>query len=206
MKFIDHAELGDHPNYDDLYEEVLKVAKTAPNHSFAIEVGTRQGGSALTIMDAIHEANPSQWLLTIDPYGDKPYLSEDMVIEGWYKDDFYRTAMYELSKYAHEHNINWAHYKMKSIDWIKTWPKTEFWAEKQILKPQFYFVHLDGDHTDDTVRNELAEFWPYLIEGGVICVDDANQIHPEEVFGKLNFTIEKNRVWLTKKTQTKDKQ
>lgn len=35
--------------------------------------------------------------------------------------------------------------------------------------------HHDSDHTWETVGNEVAAVMPFLVENGIVCVDDANQ-------------------------------
>lgn len=56
MPFVDHSQFGDHPYYDDLYKYAEIASISAPENTFAVEVGTRSGGSALTILDAIRES------------------------------------------------------------------------------------------------------------------------------------------------------
>lgn len=206
MTFVDRSEFGDHPDYQDLYSYAQEAANLAPEDAFAVEVGTRAGGSALTILDAIRESNKNQWLITVDPYGNKPYLSVEAVLKDMYPDNFYRQAMKLLSMYCEEFGTNWTHYKMKSLDWIKHWPNIEFWADERVMEPKIFFLHLDGDHNTKVVREELKSFWPYLIDNATVCIDDADQIDVAETCKGYSYKVENNRVWLTKKTQTKDKQ
>jgi len=206
MTFVDRSEFGDHPQYDDLYKVAEEACTEGPEQAFAVEVGTRAGGSALTILDAIREADKNQWLITVDPYGNKPYLSVNSVLKDMYPDNFYREAMKHLSNYCEEFGTNWTHYKMKSLEWIKHWPNIEFWADEKILEPKIFFLHLDGDHTTSVVKQEIEDFWPYLTDNAVICIDDADQIEVDKVCEDLIHKVENNRVWLSKKDQTKDKQ
>jgi hypothetical protein len=202
MTFVDHTEFGDHPGYQDLYEYAEKASLLAPPQSFAVEVGTRAGGSALTILDAMLENSKNQWLITVDPYGNKPYLSVDSVVKDMYPDNFYRQAMQLLSNYCAETDMNWTHYKMKSLEWIKHWPKIEFWADEMILEPKIFFLHLDGDHNTKVVKEEIHSFWPYLIDGATICIDDADQIEVDKVCEGFKYVVIKNRVLLYKTIQT----
>ena len=198
MPFVDRSEFGDHEDYSDLYQKVELISKKAPSNTFAVEVGTRAGGSALTILDAIRESNKKQWLITIDPYGDKPYLSDLNPILRQYPDSFYRQAMKLLSEYCEKYEMNWTHYKMKSLDWIDYWPKTEFWINGQILNLKIFFLHLDGDHNTMVVKSELDNFWPYVIDGGIVCIDDANAIDIEKVCSGLEYSVQNDRIWIKK--------
>lgn len=198
MPFVDHSQFGDHPYYDDLYKYAEIASISAPENTFAVEVGTRSGGSALTILDAIRESSKKLWLITIDPYGNKPYFTDNYPAMGIYTDNYYRESMKLLSDYCAKYELNWAHYKMKSQDWIKYWPSIEFWADEKILEPKIYFLHLDGDHKTNLVKDDLNSFWPYIIEGGVVCIDDANYVDIDEVCEGFNYVRENDRVLITK--------
>ena len=40
------------------------------------------------------------------------------------------------------------------------------------LGVEYRFVHLDGPHDTKSVRDQIRQFWPRVVPGGVLCGDD----------------------------------
>lgn len=171
--YTDHALYLEH-----VYDVAFQRSMELPEDYIFIETGTRAGGSALAILQAINDSGKDRWLYTLDPYGDKPYNVGDAVTQLWYGEDFYRTAMKVLADYAFEHKLNWAHFRMKSLDWMSTFSNTEYWYHAERQKPRFGFAYLDGDHDSKTVEAE----YKWLIERSPeasIIVDDAHYLEKQ---------------------------
>lgn len=137
----------------------------------SLEIGTRAGGSALlmlTMLQELYDHNPPL-LLTVDPYGCKPYDPCDDV--GYYGAAAYTSMRGLLAKYE-----NHAHYYMASEEFLSRIPGSSYWhhALKRIVG-NFTFVLLDGDHTPDGVRQDLSGVWPHVALGGVVLIDNANK-------------------------------
>ena len=70
-------------------------------------------------------------------------------------------------------------------------PKTSLEAAKQFsgladrlegkFDGRFDFVFIDGDHTFDAVRADIAAWWPLVNDGGLLCGHDID--HPRDVRG-----------------------
>lgn len=195
MSFKDFSVIGDHSaGYENLYNAAVEVLKN-PDDRLVVEVGTREGGSLMTLMTAITDTYKDRPIISIDPYGGKPYLSRDNVIDGMYPDDLYMNMLSYVTAHVIQNKVYWSHYKHTSLDWIKFWDKTDFWVNGKIAKPEFAFVHLDGDHNTDTVRQELAYFVPRT--KGWVVVDDADQISlTDGGIAKYKGEVRDNYLWI----------
>lgn len=172
-------QYADHPQgLEDVYQAALEASMDLPDDYMFIEAGTRAGGSALAILQAINDSGSQRWLITLDPYGDKPYKVGDEVVTLDYGENHYRTAMKVLSEYSFDNSLNHAHFRMKSLDWMKTFESNEYWYSGEKMQPKFGFAYLDGDHDSDTVNAEYAWLSKKTPETQVV-VDDAHYLRKE---------------------------
>jgi predicted O-methyltransferase YrrM len=186
-------EYCDHPLYlEEVYEAALEASKRLPSSYIFLETGTRSGGSALAILQAIEDSGINRWLFTVDPYGMKPYNVGDEVVGLDYGEDHYRRAMKVLAEYAFDHKLLHSHFRMKSIDWMRAFDNSEFWFEERKMAPKFGFAYLDGDHDSRTVRHEYIWLKNHT-EGVSVVVDDAHYL--DENILKLG-TLKHNRLFI----------
>lgn len=165
-----------------LYEQAKKLDATLGKQFLFAEVGTNGGTSAIWTMRALKENNSARWFFTIDPYGDKPYKAgqDTMGTNMGYNDALYRKTMRTLAQYAEMASLNHVHFKMTSLDFMRTYPDIEFWHEGQMTKDARYgFVYLDGDHWWEPVAQEFSWFHARLAPGGKIAIDDYNLLGGE---------------------------
>jgi hypothetical protein len=59
------------------------------------------------------------------------------------------------------------------------------------LTDRVNFSHHDSDHTWSTISGEVGHLLPYFQDGGIICVDDANQIYQSTYEPIINMTRRK---------------
>lgn len=59
------------------------------------------------------------------------------------------------------------------------------------LTDRVNFSHHDSDHTWDTISGEVGALLPLFEEGGILCVDDANQIYQNTYEPIINMTRRK---------------
>ena len=45
-----------------------------------------------------------------------------------------------------------------------------------LIDRRFDFVHIDGDHTEAGAYRDIMRFWPYVLPGGRMLVDDSSNI------------------------------
>lgn len=188
-QYSDHTE-----ELELIYNKAFEVSSKLPDDYIFVETGTRAGGSALAILNAIKDSNSKRWIFTIDPYGEKPYkVGDDIATNLEYDENKYRTAMKVIADYALENKLNHAHFRMKSLDWMKMFDFAEFWHEGETLQAKFGFAYLDGDHDTDTVSKEYAWLSGHTKDVSVL-VDDAHYLS-----AKLIKTGKKvgDKLWIT---------
>jgi predicted O-methyltransferase YrrM len=135
-----------------------------------LEVGTRSGGSALLmlrILDRVYPAGARRPLvLTIDPYGTKPYAGAPFVY-----DDRHYLAMKQLLA-AHANHI---HYMMDSELFLSLLDSLYLWSDgERRAFSTFSLVYLDGSHDPEVVWREIQRLLPRVVPGGFLIVDDTD--------------------------------
>lgn len=186
--YCDHLD-----GLEQVYEVALKASQELPENSMFLETGTRSGGSALAVMQAILDSGKTnRWLFTVDPYGMKPYKQADEVVELDYGEDHYRRAMKVLADFALENKMNHVHFRLKSLEWMQKMSACEFWFDGRALTPNFGFAYLDGDHDTDTVTHEIMWLKRYNPRP-IVVVDDAHYLKDELL--KLG-TVQDDRLFI----------
>lgn len=180
MADLAHAmTLSDHPiAFDVLYQEILATAQSLPPTVPFCEIGTRAGGSALLALTAIKDSGVPRLLITVDPYGGKPYAAQHSTLpyNNWYADTFYRSMMRELSAFCDAHGLSHTHLKITSRAFMTIYDGLSLWQDQGTLEPQFGYVYLDGEHTVAAVSAEVDWFVPRLAEGGLLVIDDTENL------------------------------
>lgn len=168
------------PHSDMEEEGLLSAARAfALAHNLApgglsIEIGTRNGGSALAflcVLDALYGGAPPM-LFTVDPYGDKPYfgLSTEGADLAPYGDRPYLASKFALYPFAHH-----AHWYCRGVDFLEGMGGRPFWrAGRETRIDGFTFVLLDGDHDHVTLGEELRLVMPRLHRKGIVLVDNVD--------------------------------
>ena len=178
---------GDDAMLFNLAEYLLKTPKVTSQPPF-LEIGTRRGGSALLMLKIIEKKFPHSVLMTIDPYGDKPYDDKP-----WkYGSKFYKEMKRLLSPFG-----NHIHYHMTSADFIKILDKINYWYDgKKRNFSNISFAFLDGSHIPKTVKMEFNNLFPRLIHRGYMIVDNTDYYkdHMKKYFEKLASKNKNNKV------------
>lgn len=194
-----------------LYNRALEAINNFDDSYHILEVGTDAGTTAMCFLKALNKAKSKRWLFTVDPHGDKPYRIDGNDYGGFeYGDHKYRKHLSAESNFALENELNHLHWKIRSVDFFKVLPKVEFWSNGGIIKKwKFCFVYLDGEHSWDTILEEIKWVYPKIPKGGVIVIDDYNLIGDEATCreklktykGDLEFSTldEHYRIYITKK-------
>ena len=174
MEIRDAIGLSDHePGLNILYEKAVEVSKNLNPLLPFVEIGTRRGGSALLLLIAIKESGCRRPLLTVDPYGKMEYEQNDKIRIKEYGEGYYREAMKVLADYCVETEMIHSHFRMTSDEFMKIYPQITLYYEGQILpKEEFGLVYLDGDHHIDIVTREVEYFYPKIVRGGLLSIDD----------------------------------
>jgi hypothetical protein len=119
------------------------------------------------MLDAMYPAGARRPLvLTVDPYGMRPYEGEPFV----YDERHYRAMKRALARYPTH-----IHYMMDSELFSNLLDRLYLWVDG-VRRPieRFTLVYLDGSHDPDIVWNEIERLLPRVIPGGHLIVDDTN--------------------------------
>jgi hypothetical protein len=178
--------MSDHNDgINEFLDRVHQLSKELPSDLAFLEVGCNQGDTTRDIIERINGHN--RWMFSVDPYGGKPYLLDGNYLPGdqtLYNDETYRKALKIMVDTAEANNVNFAFYRMTSLDFFKMIDKIEFWDKGEKIKPKFGFVFLDGAHEPETVKAELD--WCHKnMDQGLVVVDDWHYVN-----GKVPYTGE----------------
>jgi predicted O-methyltransferase YrrM len=166
-------------------EKMLKLAETYSDHKrritseigpplrelskrdtlLALEVGNREGGSAIVILYYLQHV-PRSWFITVDVGPCPPLITE------W------------VEKLGIPHK----HWKMTQAEYFDGPAKVEM-APGQTTVP-YGFVFLDADHGQSSCSADIRKLTPSMEKGGVIAVDDVDvwQTLPEfEGLERVNY-------------------
>ena len=158
----------------DLLEKYLDIFREAHRSTpggVSVEIGTRAGGTALMFLLALREMyERPPFLLTVDPYGEKPYRAGVVdQTEYVYGDGFYVQAKTLLAPFA-----NHAHFLMRSEDFWSL-AQTPLWRDGGTQRiGDLTFVFLDGDHSPPAVVADAAMAMRWLRPGGTVLIDNIN--------------------------------
>jgi len=153
--------------------ELARCVAGAPRDRAApplLEIGTRSGGSALLMLrvlaDAYRGYAPPPLVLTVDPYGARPYEGAPFV----YDETHYGAMKRALAGYASH-----VHYMMDSELFLRELDNLYLWmGGKREPLARFTLVYLDGSHDPDVVWHEIERLRPRVVPGGYLVVDDTD--------------------------------
>jgi predicted O-methyltransferase YrrM len=148
--------------------QVFLAAHAAVPAGLSCEIGTRAGGSArlfAALLAAAYPAGPPL-LVTVDPYGAKPYACG-----GAYGDEYGLAAKHVLAPYAFH-----THFRLRGVDYLRAVAGAglPYWQRgvAATFAGPYTFIYLDGDHNFETIRAEVTLAWPLVAPGGVIVIDN----------------------------------
>jgi hypothetical protein len=156
-----------HPEF--LLEIARCVARLPAESSCAplLEIGTRSGGSALLmlrVLEALYGKRRPPAVITVDPYGSRPYEGADWV----YDDRHYGKMKRNLA-----HFTNHIHYMMDSELFLRELDRLYVWSDgTRHPLSRFSLAYLDGSHDPDIVWSEVSALLPRVVPGGFLIVDD----------------------------------
>jgi predicted O-methyltransferase YrrM len=118
-----------------------------------VEIGVDKGLNALSILSCL----PMKHLYLIDPY--TPYMQEGKLVESG--EETFRTAQQNLKMFS-----NYVFLRQSS---------GTAWRE---IKESLDFVYLDGNHQYEAVKQDLANYYPLVKDGGMVGGHDYDDCDP----------------------------
>jgi glycosyltransferase involved in cell wall biosynthesis/2-polyprenyl-3-methyl-5-hydroxy-6-metoxy-1,4-benzoquinol methylase len=141
-----------------------------------LEIGTFKGASALVWLKLLKALGRTTPVITVDPYGGKPYEGGNGSGEALYTGETFVAMKRLLAEFP-----NHFHFPIGSMGFLCRYPADVVWHEgRAIPLDTFAFALLDGQHDARTIERELQ----YLLQGahlthrsrmapgGVIVVDN----------------------------------
>ena len=181
FEFKCFSERSDHSGGLEIFlEKAKKIASELDEKYPFLEIGTRNGATALLLLKAIKESSAKRrMLITVDSYGDYPSL--DIMKVGGDGDHFMKLAMLEISKYCYDNDLRHTHFRMISKDFMKIFPTLHIWREYQ----EFSFIYLDGNHNHSMVEEELQWSLKRIAKNGIISIDDMAREYEQPTMKKF---------------------
>lgn len=210
----------DSSEYDILYKAVKEVKDT---EGAVVEIGTRRGGSALIIIDALKETNnTNRSMFCIDPYGNIDYectnksisvhnpnikfegdpesLEDTMNIKLDYTNNMRNRIIPSLYYYAYDAGLNFNFFCLEDTEFFNRYSDgVPVYNDNKTLLNKYAFVFFDGPHTNETIKTELDFFLERTSTGSVFVFDDIwmmdhDRIVEERIFELGWKTLEKGKI------------
>jgi hypothetical protein len=144
---------------------------------FTCEIGVREGGSTLAILETLRTSKQNKIHIAIDPFGNIEYKHWEKKTERLdYTNVMKNRMLKNLYAYCDKNNCEVLFFPLED---------TEFFAKyadgvpiynqyKQVIN-KYALVFLDGPHTTELVKNEFDFFKDKIPVGGAIVFDDIYQ-------------------------------
>lgn len=221
IRLSDEEVFGtDSQEYDILYNAAKNIKGV---EGAVVEIGTRRGGSAKMIIDALAEqGDTNRSMFCIDPYGNIDLeitnINASIHYPGQYKvegdpmskDDSFKTkfdytndmrnrVIPSLYYYAFQRGLNFTFFCLEDHEFFKRYADgVPVYNEVKKLENQYAFVFFDGPHTNEAVDEELRFFLERAPTGATYVFDDI-WMYDHDKFEQLMFshgfkTLEKRNI------------
>lgn len=166
------------------YHVLSNAAKAIKGVSGAIcEIGTRRGGSAKYIIDALIENDDlNRNFVCIDPYGDIEYkASENYTLRCGYDNKMKYETMASLHEYVIDKPINLVALILEDTEFFKRFTDgVPFYQVNKEIVNQYALVFFDGPHDSESIYKEVEFFNSRSTSGTMWIFDDIDQSYPHD--------------------------
>lgn len=195
IRLSDEEVFGtDSQEYDILYNAAKNVKGV---EGAVVEIGTRRGGSAKMIIDALFEnGDTNRSMFCIDPYGnidleitninasihypgkydvngDPMSKDESFKTKFDYTNDMRNRIIPSLYYYAYQRGLNFTFFCLEDHEFFNRYADgVPVYNEVKKLENQYAFVFFDGPHTNEAVDLELKFFLERSTKGTTFVFDD----------------------------------
>jgi hypothetical protein len=208
IRFNDEEVFGtDSQEYEILYN-AAKTIRGVPGA--VVEIGTRRGGSAKVIIDALAEmGDTNRPMFCIDPYGniDYPETNKAMTTFGYkvdlqgdlnspdvsknikhdYNNDMRNRIIPSLYYYAYARGLDFTFFCLEDTEFFSRYADgVPTYNEHKIVVKDYAFVFFDGPHINEVIENEVNFFLDRTVSGTVFVFDDI-WMYDHDKYEKLLF-------------------
>lgn len=210
IRLSDEEVFGtDSQEYDILYNAVKNIKGV---EGAVVEIGTRRGGSAKMIIDALAEqGDTNRSMFCIDPYGNIDLeitnINASIHYPGQYKvegdpmskdasfktkfdytNDMRNRVIPSLYYYAFQRGLNFTFFCLEDHEFFKRYSDgVPVYNEVKKLENQYAFVFFDGPHTNEAVDEELLFFLDRAPTGATYVFDDI-WMYDHDKFEQIMFS------------------
>jgi len=197
------------------YHILVDAAKNIKGVEGAVvEIGTRRGGSAKMIIDALVEQNDTnRSMFCIDPYGNidleitninaSIHYPGKYEVEGDpmskdksfptkfdYTNDMRNRVIPSLYYYAYQRGLNFTFFCLEDHEFFKRYSDgVPVYNEQKHLINQYALVFFDGPHTNEAVEEELSFFLERSVPGSVFVFDDIWMMDHDRIVEERLFKL-----------------
>jgi hypothetical protein len=213
IRFNDEEVFGtDSQEYDILWNAARNIKGV---EGAVVEIGTRRGGSAKLIIDALVSNDDSNRpMFCIDPYGnieleitninasihypgkyevDGDPMSKEVSFKTKfdYTNDMRNRTIPSLYYYAYQRGLNFTFFCLEDHEFFKRYADgVPVYEEQKKLVNNYAFVFFDGPHTNEAVDEELKFFLERSTKGTTYVFDDI-WMYDHDKFEKIIFSTHK---------------
>ena len=195
IRFSDEEVFGTDSQEYDILANAAKNIKGV--EGAVIEIGTRRGGSAKIIIDALEQnGDANRSMFCVDPYGNidleitnksaSVYYPGQYKLEGDpmspdvnfatkfdYTNDMRNRVIPSLYYYAFQAGLNFTFFCLEDTEFFKRYADgVPVYEEFKKFENQYAFVFFDGPHTNEAVQEEMDFFMPRAVKGTTWVFDD----------------------------------
>lgn len=167
-------------------EQLFELSKNVPFGAVIVEIGSYRGRSAITL--ALGAASRNNNIV----YAVDPHIAFRGVFGAEFGPDDQAQMYRNLSTFLVGHRV--CVVSLPSVNAARAWTEANIGL-----------LWIDGDHTEEAVRNDLVAWYPYVLSGGVVAFHDNHGEGVKSVIGisqntkKLVFQGEVDTLsWLSK--------
>ena len=194
IRFSDEEVFStDSQEYDILYNAASNIKDV---EGAVVEIGTRRGGSAKIIIDALVSTGENKCSMScIDPYGNIDYVqtnrslavhNPEIKIEGDpnsveitkaikldYDNDMRNRIIPSLYFYAYQRISNFIFFCLEDSEFFKRYADgVPVYDQEKKIEDKYAFVFFDGPHTTEAIEEETAFFIGRTNVGSMFVYDD----------------------------------
>lgn len=208
IRFSDEEVFGTDSQEYEILDKAARSIRGVPGA--IVEIGTRRGGSAKIIIDALTEVNDTNRpMFCIDPYGNIDYpetnkaltvfqpgrpiegdpMSTETVnmIKHDYDNNMRNRIIPSLYYYAYQRGLDFTFFCLEDTEFFDRYSDgVPVYKEYKQLVNQYAFVFFDGPHVNAAVETEINFFLSRTPVGGVYVFDDI-WMYDHDRFEKILF-------------------
>jgi len=168
---------GSLPGDSKDYEIITRAMQRIPQdkHGMTCEIGLRKGGGSGVIMDALAKGSfPDKVHVAVDPFGNIIYAEKDGVDRRLnYVNEMRDKYIGSIYLYAMKVGVNMIFINMDDMEFFKRYDDgVPVYNEEKFILNEYIFVHFDGPHQLEPLKEEFYWFNERMTTGATIVFDD----------------------------------